>query len=101
MEADVGDIQCKRQVEGMVRTVHALPSARITSGENDLREGECVFLDTFRQSFKLIVLSGDEPAVFRVHFTGTAPFSFTYTRSEQIGSKHKVVETQVRCIHYI
>ncbi|OWZ31945.1 hypothetical protein C356_05643 [Cryptococcus neoformans c45] len=69
------DDRCKRQVEGMVRTVHALPSAKITSGENDLREG-------------------DEPAVFNVHFTGIAPFSFTYTRSEQIGSKHKVVETQ-------
>ncbi|ODN74022.1 hypothetical protein L202_07501 [Cryptococcus amylolentus CBS 6039] len=67
--------QCKRQVEGMVRTVHPLPSARIKSGEDDLREG-------------------DEPAVFRVYFTGTAPFSFTYTRSEQSGSKWKVVETQ-------
>ncbi|KIR97586.1 hypothetical protein L804_05273 [Cryptococcus deuterogattii 2001/935-1] len=41
LEADVGNIQCKRQVEGMVRTVHALPSAKITSGGNDLREGEC------------------------------------------------------------
>lgn len=84
----------------MVRTVHALPSAKITSGENDLREGECI-LDTFHHSFELIVLSGDEPAVFNVHFTGIAPFSFTYTRSEQIGSKHKVVETQVRRIHYV
>ncbi|WVQ78800.1 hypothetical protein IAT38_000891 [Cryptococcus sp. DSM 104549] len=67
--------QCKRKVTDMVRTVHALPSARISTGEDDLREG-------------------DEPAVFTVKFTGTAPFSFTYTRSEQVGSRSKVVETQ-------
>ncbi|WVW80225.1 hypothetical protein I302_102203 [Kwoniella bestiolae CBS 10118] len=69
------DNQCKRQVEGMKRTVHALPKAKIVEGEDSLREG-------------------DEPAAFAVHFTGTAPFSFTYTRSEQYGSKSKVVETQ-------
>ncbi len=39
---------------------------------------------------------GDEPAVFGVTFSGSLPFSFTYTRSEQSGSRSKVVETQVR-----
>lgn len=38
---------------------------------------------------------GDDPAVFAVHLKGTAPFSFTYTRSEEIGGKTKVVDTQV------
>jgi len=38
---------------------------------------------------------GDEPAAFSVKFTGVAPYSFTYTRSEQVGTKMKVVETQV------
>jgi len=33
--------------------------------------------------------------VFSVTFSGTPPFSFTYTRSEQIGSRSKVFETQV------
>ena len=37
---------------------------------------------------------GDGPAVFTVSFTGTAPFGFTYTRSELIGTKWTVVETQ-------
>ncbi|WVN90719.1 uncharacterized protein L203_105961 [Cryptococcus depauperatus CBS 7841] len=67
--------QCKRDVSNMIRTVHPLPAARISSGEDDLHEG-------------------DEPAVFRVWFTGTAPFAFTYTRSEQVGSKYKVVDSQ-------
>ncbi|OCF56504.1 hypothetical protein L486_05354 [Kwoniella mangroviensis CBS 10435] len=69
------DNQCKRQVEGMKRIVHALPKAKIVEGEDSLREG-------------------DEPATFAVQFTGSAPFSFTYTRSEQYGSKSRVVETQ-------
>ncbi|WRT65773.1 uncharacterized protein IL334_002722 [Kwoniella shivajii] len=69
------DNQCKRQVEGMKRTVHPLPKASVVEGEDSLREG-------------------DEPAAFAVHFTGLPPFSFTYTRSEQFGSKSKVVETQ-------
>ncbi|WWC88087.1 uncharacterized protein L201_002991 [Kwoniella dendrophila CBS 6074] len=69
------DNQCKRQVNGMIRTVHPLPKAKIVEGEDDLREG-------------------DEPAAFAVHFTGVPPFSFTYTRSEQYGSKSRVVETQ-------
>ena len=38
---------------------------------------------------------GDEPAVFGVTLAGTPPFSFTYTRSEQVGSRSKIVETQV------
>lgn len=33
--------------------------------------------------------------MFSVTFSGTPPFSFTYTRSEQSGSRSKVVETQV------
>lgn len=51
LKADVRNIQCKRQVEGMVRTVHDLPSAKITSGENDLREGECTssYISSFVQ----------------------------------------------------
>ncbi|WWD16439.1 hypothetical protein CI109_100865 [Kwoniella shandongensis] len=71
------DNQCKRQVTDMIRTVHPLPSAKITEGEDSLREG-------------------DEPAAFQVHFTGTAPYSFTYTRSEDVGvtARSKVVETQ-------
>ncbi|WVQ93493.1 hypothetical protein IAU59_000567 [Kwoniella sp. CBS 9459] len=69
------DNQCKRQVEGLVRTVHPLPSAKIVEGEDSLREG-------------------DEPAVFAVHFTGIPPFAFTYTRSEQVGSRSRVMETQ-------
>ncbi|WVR03750.1 hypothetical protein IAU60_000745 [Kwoniella sp. DSM 27419] len=69
------DNQCKRQVSGLVRTVHPLPSAKIKAGEDSLREG-------------------DDPAVFSVHFTGLPPFSFTYTRSEQVGSRSRVVETQ-------
>lgn len=41
-------------------------------------------------------MSGDEPAAFGVRFTGTPPYSFTYTRSETtVGSKSRVVETQV------
>ncbi|WWC68542.1 uncharacterized protein I206_102471 [Kwoniella pini CBS 10737] len=69
------DNQCKRQVEGMKRIVHPLPKAKIVEGEDSLREG-------------------DEPAAFGVIFTGSPPFSFTYTRSEQYGSKSKVIETQ-------
>jgi nucleoporin POM152 len=42
-----------------------------------------------------LLTAGDEPAAFSVKFTGQAPFSFTYTRSEQVGTKMKVVETQV------
>lgn len=44
-----------------------------------------------------LLREGDEPAAFSVHFTGTAPFGFTYTRSEILGNsgKSKVVETQV------
>ena len=61
----------------MSRHVHALPSVQIQDGTDDLREG-------------------DDPAVFAVRLKGTAPFSFTYTRSEVIGGKIKVVDTQVR-----
>jgi hypothetical protein len=39
--------------------------------------------------------TGDEPVAFSVALRGTPPFSFTYTRSEIVGSKMKVVETQV------
>lgn len=60
----------------MERIVHPLPSVKIQEGIQSLREG-------------------DEPAAFSVRFTGTAPFSFTYTRSELVGTKWKVVETQV------
>jgi nucleoporin POM152 len=38
---------------------------------------------------------GDDPAAFKVTFTGTAPFSFTYIRSEMVSGKNRVVETQV------
>ncbi|KAK8861645.1 hypothetical protein IAR55_002468 [Kwoniella newhampshirensis] len=71
------DNQCKRRVSDLIRTVHPLPSARISEGEDSLREG-------------------DEPAAFKVHFSGTPPFSFTYTRSEDVGAtaRSKVVETQ-------
>lgn len=60
----------------MLRTVHPLPSVRIDSGTDDLREG-------------------DDPAAFSVSFTGTAPFAFTYTRSELLNGKKKIVDTQV------
>jgi nucleoporin POM152 len=68
--------QCKREITDLVRRVHPLPSVRIEDGLKQLREG-------------------DDPAAFAVTFTGTPPFSFTYTRSEVIGGKTRVVETQV------
>jgi nucleoporin POM152 len=59
----------------MVRHVHPLPSVKVQDGSDFLREG-------------------DEPAAFSVHFTGTPPFTVTYTRSEVIGSKARVVDAQ-------
>ncbi|KAK4690061.1 hypothetical protein P7C73_g21, partial [Tremellales sp. Uapishka_1] len=67
--------QCKRQVNGLVRQIHPLPSVKIQEGLDSLREG-------------------DEPAVFAVSFTGTPPFAFTFTRSEIVGSKPRIMETQ-------
>jgi nucleoporin POM152 len=70
-------VQCQKEVTGLERRIHPLPSVKIQEGLDSLREG-------------------DEPAVFVVTFKGTAPFAFTYTRSEQIGhARSKVVETQV------
>jgi len=57
------------------RRVHALPSVRIDEGIDQLREG-------------------DQPAVFSVHFRGTPPFTFSYTRSEQVNGRSRVMETQ-------
>lgn len=70
-------LQCKREITDLVRRIHPLPSVKIDDGIANLREG-------------------DEPAAFSVHFSGTPPFSFTYTRSEIKSGKSKVVETQVR-----
>ncbi|EIW69014.1 hypothetical protein TREMEDRAFT_71756 [Tremella mesenterica DSM 1558] len=69
------DNQCKREIVDLIRRIHPLPSVKIQEGLDHLREG-------------------DEPAVFGVTFEGTSPFSFTYTRSEIINGKKKVVETQ-------
>lgn len=69
-----GNAQCKRPVTGLERHVRPLPSARVQDGIDNLRDG-------------------DQPAIFTVRFTGTPPFTFTYTRSE--GAKARVVETQV------
>ncbi|KAL7424677.1 hypothetical protein Q5752_000361 [Cryptotrichosporon argae] len=70
-----GHAQCKREVANMERRIHALPSVEIEDGSDDLREG-------------------DQPAAFAVRFKGTPPFTFTYTRSERVGARAKVVETQ-------
>lgn len=69
-----GNAQCQRAV-AIERRVHPLPSVRIQDGIDSLREG-------------------DQPAVFDVHFTGTAPFTFSYTRSEWVNGRSRVVETQ-------
>ncbi|CAK9785517.1 hypothetical protein CC85DRAFT_329236 [Cutaneotrichosporon oleaginosum] len=70
-----GNAQCRRAVEGLERVIHPLPRARIQDGVDHLREG-------------------DLPAVFAVKFTGTPPFTFSYTRSETHGGRARVVETQ-------
>ncbi|TXT07511.1 hypothetical protein VHUM_03231 [Vanrija humicola] len=70
-----GNAQCKRQVNGLERRVHALPSVRVQNGIDNLREG-------------------DQPAVFTITFTGTPPFTFTYTRSETVNGRPRIVETQ-------
>ncbi|GMK59892.1 hypothetical protein CspeluHIS016_0901090 [Cutaneotrichosporon spelunceum] len=70
-----GNPQCKRSVEGLSRKVHPLPAAHIQDGTDHLREG-------------------DRPAVFSVKFTGTPPFTFSYTRSEVHAGRSRVVETQ-------
>lgn len=71
--------------------MHPIPRAKVQTGEQLLREGEsCPLVD------ELELIPGDEPAAFGVRFTGTPPFSFTYTRSEStLGSKSRVIETQV------
>jgi nucleoporin POM152 len=69
-----GAAQCKRDV-AIERRVHPLPSVRIDEGVDQLREG-------------------DQPAVFAVHFRGTPPFTFSYTRSELVNGRPRVVETQ-------
>lgn len=38
--------------------------------------------------------AGDDPASFSVRFTGTPPFTFTYTRSQLVGSRTKILDTQ-------
>jgi nucleoporin POM152 len=70
-----GAPQCTRAVAGLERVIHPLPRARIQDGVDHLREG-------------------DRPAVFSVKFTGTPPFTFSYTRSEVHGGRARVVETQ-------
>ncbi|ORX35215.1 hypothetical protein BD324DRAFT_631845 [Kockovaella imperatae] len=69
------DNQCKREISDLKRRVHPLPSVKVQEGVAHLREG-------------------DDPASFSVTFEGTPPFSFTYTRSEMVGSRSKIVETQ-------
>lgn len=70
-----GNAQCKRAVSEMERTIHPLPRARIQDGVDNLREG-------------------DKPAVFTVRFSGTPPFTFSYTRSRSHSGRPRIVETQ-------
>lgn len=75
----------------MDRIVHPIPRAKVQTGEQLLREGEFSCASGTQE-----LTAGDEPAAFGVRFTGTPPYSFTYTRSEAtVGSKSRVVETQV------
>lgn len=69
-----GNAQCQRPVH-IERKVHALPTVRIDDGTDNLREG-------------------DQPVVFGVHFTGTPPFTFSYTRSETVNGRSRIMETQ-------
>ncbi|BFZ60840.1 hypothetical protein YB2330_001892 [Saitoella coloradoensis] len=66
---------CKVAVD-LSKTIHDLPSVRI-------REGLTVVED---------IHEGDQ-AEITFHFTGTAPFSFTYVRSETKKGKRRVLET--------
>lgn len=70
-----GNAQCRRAVSDMERVIHPLPRARIQDGIDNLREG-------------------DKPAVFGVRFSGTPPFTFSYTRSETHNGRPRIVETQ-------
>ncbi|GAA5884528.1 hypothetical protein JCM6882_005288 [Rhodosporidiobolus microsporus] len=70
-----GDDQCRSKEVDIVKHIHPLPSARVQTGDSvvvDLREGE---------QTEIVFL-----------FTGTAPFSFTYSRrAPQDRSKDRTV----------
>ncbi|ORY24076.1 hypothetical protein BCR39DRAFT_548028 [Naematelia encephala] len=97
------DNQCKREISDLVRRVHPLPSVKIQEGIDSLREGQLWFSPLFpflshqrKKSVPDVKIIGDDPAAFSVHFTGTPPYSFTYTRSESASARgrSRVVDTQ-------
>lgn len=79
----------------MIRTVHPLPSVKSQEGLHALREGTS-YSSQKELHHELTMIAGDEPAASSVSFTGTPPFSFTYTRSEQQGhnGKTRIVDTR-------
>lgn len=76
----------------MLRIVHPLPSVRIQEGLVHLREGG--LLSSISENVGELTHAGDDPASFSVRLTGTPPFTFTYTRSQLVGSRTKILDTQ-------
>ncbi|KAF1984113.1 nucleoporin Pom152 [Aulographum hederae CBS 113979] len=72
--------QCRNTHVSLRKTIHPLPSARLSKGRTDVKD---------------IHEGGTVEILFE--FGGTPPFEFTYTRSENVkkGKKARVLETKV------